>query len=379
VADTYDVGGYGRMLADHERRDAYARALEAAVRPGSVVLDLGTGTGFFALLAARLGARRVYGIEPAGAIETARKAVRENGMDGRVELIQDLSTRVTLAERADVIVFDLRGVLPAFQGAVATVADARERLLAPGGVLIPRADRLMAAPIEAPVAWEEAAGPAEAHGVTLAAARAAALNLWTRGIFDPGQLLAEPRQWAEIDYTAVTHPDLRGAPAWTVAREGTAHGLAVWFRADLGFGAGFDTGPGNTTIYQTAFWPWPRPVKLAPGDRVRAELSARHVGGDYVWSWDSEILREGQPPLAFRQSTFPASLPSPARLRKRHDGFRAALGEGGRVDAYVLSRMDGSATLGEIARELLGRFPGRFTSWEAALAHAGRLSEQYAE
>jgi protein arginine N-methyltransferase 1 len=379
VADTYDVGGYGRMLADRERRDAYCRALEAAVRPGSVVLDLGTGTGFFALLAARLGARRVYGIEPANAIVTARQAVRENGMEGRVELIQEHSTRVTLAERADVIVFDLRGVLPAFRDAVATIADARERLLAPGGVLIPRADRLMAAPIEAPAAWDEAAGPERAHGVDLGAAQRAALNLWTRGIFEPGQLLAEPREWAAIEYATVVDPDLRGTPGWTVAREGTAHGLAVWFRTDLGFGAGYDTGPGNTTIYQTAFWPWPRPVRLAPGDTVRGELSARHVGGDYVWSWSTDVHRQGEPPLAFRQSTFAASLPSPARLRKRADGYRAALGDDGRMDAYVLSRMDGSATLGEIARELHERFPARFASWEAALAHVGRLSEQYAE
>jgi len=379
MADDFSLAGYGLMLADTQRREAYCRALEASVHPGSVVLDLGTGTGFFALLAARLGARRVYGIDPSDTIMVAREAARDNGVDDRVEFIQEHSTRVTLPERADVIVFDLRGALPMFRDGVAAIADARQRMLAPGGVLIPRADTLLAAPIEAPATWEGAAGPVEMRGVTLAAARRAAFGRWTRDRFDPGQLLAEPREWGVLDYATITRSDVAGAPEWTVAREGTAHGLAVWFRADLGFGAGFDTGPGTGTIYQTAFWPWPRPVQLAPGDRVRARLQARRMGEDHLWSWDSEVLREGQPPLAFRQSTFPASLPSPARLRKRHDGFRAALGEDGRVDAYVLSRMDGSATLGEIARELQARFPGRFATWEAALAHAGRLSEQYSE
>ncbi|HEX9938005.1 MAG TPA: hypothetical protein VGB15_12815, partial [Longimicrobium sp.] len=84
-------------------------------------------------------------------------------------------------------------------------------------------------------------------------------------------------------------------------------------------------------------------------------------------------------PLSFRQSTFVATLPSPTRLRRRADGFRPTLGDNGRIDAYVLGRMDGSATLGEIARELAERFPARFPTWEAALAHVGRLSEQYAE
>lgn len=379
MGETYNVSGYGRMLADTVRREAYARALEAAVRPGSVVIDLGTGTGFFAVLAARLGARRVIGIEPSDSISVARQAARENGVSDRVELIQALSTRVSLDERADVIVFDLRGVLPPFEHVAATLADARERLLAPGGVLIPLRDTLFAAPIEAADAWESNAGPAQAHGVSLGAARRAALNLWTRGIFEPTQLLAPAQAWAEMDYHTLVHPDVAGTVEWTAERAGTAHGLAVWFHAELGHGVTYHSGPGNTTIYQTAFWPWPEPVALAPGDRVRAELSGRLVGGEYVWGWNTVIERREQPPLAFRQSTFLATVPSPTRLRKRGDGFAPTLAEEGRIDAYVLGRMDGSATLGEIARELRERFPARFSTWEAALAHVGRLSESYAE
>lgn len=379
MSETYNVGGYGRMLADPVRREAYCRALEAAVRPGSVVIDLGTGTGFFAVLAARLGARRVIGIEPSDSIRVARQSARENGVADRVELVQDLSTRVSLDERADVIVFDLRGVLPPFQQVAASIADARERLLAPGGVLIPLRDTLLAAPVEAEDAWESNAGPARAHGVSLDAARRAALNLWTRGIFDPAQLLASPRAWGEMDYRTLAAPDVGGTVEWTVERAATAHGLAVWFQADLGHGVTFHSGPGNTTIYQTAFWPWQKPVALAPGDRVRAELSARLVAGEYLWSWNTTVERRGEAPLEFRQSTFQATVPSPSRLRKRADGFAPALGPDGRIDAYVLGRMDGSATLGEIAREVRERFPGRFVTWEAALAHVGRLSETYAE
>jgi len=379
MARMYTVSGYGRMVADTVRRDAYCRALEAAVRPGSVVLDLGTGTGFFAVYAARLGARRVIGIDPSDAIHVARQVVRDNGVEDRVELIQTLSTRLSLPERADVIVFDLRGVLPPLEHGVAALADARERLLAPGGVLIPCSDVLYAAPVESAEAWENAAGPAESRGVRLHAAQRAAVNLWTRGVFEPGQLLAPGVAWSEMDYRTLTHPDVAGAPEWTVRRGGTAHGLAVWFRAQLGGGAWFDTGPGYPSLYQTAFWPWPRPVRLAPGDRVRAELSARLAGDDYVWSWNSEILRQGEAPLAFRQSTFHTIVPSPSRLRKRADSFVPALGDDGRVDAYALGRMDGSATLGEIARELRERFPARFATWEAALAHVGRLSDTYAE
>jgi protein arginine N-methyltransferase 1 len=376
---TYSVVSYGRMVADHTRLDAYDRALEATVRPGSVVLDIGTGTGVFALLACRHGARRVYAVEPADAIRTARLVARENGFEDRIEFIQDVTTRVTLSERADVIVTDLRGVLPAFQGIVATLADARERLLAPGGVIIPRTDTLMAAPVEWPEAWDDVAGPRTVHGFDFTAAQRKAVNEYTRGRVEPERLLAPAAAWAVLDYRTVTDADVRGTAEWTAARAGMAHGLAVWFQAELVEGIGFGSGPGTHTIYQTAFFPWTQPLPLAPGDRVRAELQARLVAGDYVWVWNSTIERAGEPPMEFRQSTFLANPPSPERLRRRADGHLPTLGEEGRIDAYALSRMDGSIALGEVARELRERFPARFPTWEAALAHVGRLSEQYAE
>ena len=60
------------MCADAVRNQAYRRALEAAVREQSVVLDVGTGTGLLARYAARAGARRVYAIEQSPIAEIAR-------------------------------------------------------------------------------------------------------------------------------------------------------------------------------------------------------------------------------------------------------------------------------------------------------------------
>src|SRR5688572_21352901 len=100
----YSVSDYGTMIADRVRVSAFAKALELAIRRDSVVLDLGTGTGIFALLACRLGARRVFAVEPDGVIEVARETARANGYEDRIEFIQALSTRVTLPERATVLV-----------------------------------------------------------------------------------------------------------------------------------------------------------------------------------------------------------------------------------------------------------------------------------
>jgi predicted RNA methylase len=84
----YGLHNYGALIADRGRTHAYADSLKRLVTPGSVVVDIGTGTGIRALLAARLGARKVYAIEVHDEIQLGRAIASENRLDGRVEFIQ---------------------------------------------------------------------------------------------------------------------------------------------------------------------------------------------------------------------------------------------------------------------------------------------------
>jgi len=198
----YNISAYGKMIADAPRIDAYVSALRQAIKPDSVVVDLGSGPGFFAILACRLGARRVFAIEPSNAIQVGRDAAREYGINDRIEFIQELSTKVTLPEQADVIVSDLRGVLPWFQQSIASIIDARSRFLRPGGVLIARHDRLWAAVVEVPARYAEIVEPWEAngHGIALSSGRNLAVNVWTKLRVQQENLLGQPALWHELDY-----------------------------------------------------------------------------------------------------------------------------------------------------------------------------------
>src|SRR5262245_12583417 len=136
------------MIADRARMQAYTEALRRVVTPDSVVIDIGTGAGVFALLACRFGARRVYAIEPNNIIYVEQEIAAANGYDDRIQFIQDMSDKVTLPERGNVIISDIRGILPLFGTHIPSIIDARERLLAPDGVLIPQQDALWAAVVE---------------------------------------------------------------------------------------------------------------------------------------------------------------------------------------------------------------------------------------
>src|SRR5439155_6787570 len=155
----YSVADYGKMIADGCRMRAYSGALKRAITSDSCVLDIGAGTGILSLLACQYGARKVYAVEPSSAIAIAEEAARANGFADRMECIQALSTDIRLPQKADVIVSDLRGVLPLFQQHLPSIVDARSRLLAPSGNLIPKRDVLWAAVVETPRRYDQLMKP----------------------------------------------------------------------------------------------------------------------------------------------------------------------------------------------------------------------------
>ena len=91
------------MLNDRTRTSGYLASIGKAVRRGDVVLDIGTGTGIYAIAAARAGARHVYAVEAGRIAKAARTLFEANGVADRITLIRGLSTRITLPERADVL------------------------------------------------------------------------------------------------------------------------------------------------------------------------------------------------------------------------------------------------------------------------------------
>jgi protein arginine N-methyltransferase 1 len=379
----YSLSGYSSFIADRVRTDAYALALRQAIRPGCVCLDIGTGTGFFAVLACHLGARTVIAVEPDDAIHVAREVAAANGCAGRITFIQDLSTRVHLEERADVIVSDLRGVLPLLGYHLPSLTDARRRLLAPGGTLIPRRDTLWAALVEAPVQYARAVplGDESPHGVNMKAARSRVVNSWCKARLKPEHLLAAPCQWGSLDYADLEGANVRGEAAWTVERPGTGHGLLLWFDATLVEGVGYSTAPGQPELsYGQGFFPWVHPVPLAAGDQVEITLRADLVGADYVWCWDSRVYAggpAGRVKFAFRQSTFFGASLDAGQLRKRAAGHRVELNENGQIDRFILTLMDTADSVGDIARKVAERFPRDFPTWQDALTQVGELAEKY--
>ncbi len=375
----YTVHDYGRMIVDEVRMAAYVAALRAAVKPGSVVIDLGAGTGIFSLYACRFGAKKVYAIETNDAIDIARQLAAANGYADRIEFIQALSTEVELPERADVIVSDLRGSLPLFGQHLESLFDARTRLLTPGGVLIPMEDELVASLVEVEDLHEKVLTPwvSPLDGFDLSAG----LPAVTGGVHQDkitltqAQLLTPPKTWASITYGNSPPPVVAGRVSVEASRSGTAHGVALWFDAKLGPGVGFTNAPGSTAIYGRSLYAFPYAVRVEAGDQISLDIVAQKTTDDYLWSLVTEIGGvAGKPRAEFRQSswlTLPArrAFPSHARLGKR-----------GRLALAVLQAMDGTADPSELADRVRAQLPEMLgVNHEALPALVRHIVAEYAD
>ena len=380
----YNFPLYGDLIADAARTRPYVEALRRAVTPDSVVLDLGAGaTAFFAMLACRFGARRVFAVEVDDAIQVALETARVNGFEGRIEFVHGRSSEVSLPEPVDIVISDLHGLLPLNDDAIPTLVDVRQRLLAPGGVFIPARETLWVAGVDAPNlsdthvdSWR-----AEPYELDLGPARDIMLNRVSRDLARPDQVRLEPQRWTTLDYATVTDPNVRGRFAWVAGEATTIHGWCVWFDAELGDGIELSNRPGAPeTVFGNGFLPLSRSVSLERGDHVTVDLRAELVTGAYVWRWNTTVRggsADSVPKASFRQSTLFGVPLSAASLGRRAATHVPTFGPDAEVDRHVLEAMADGRSLGAIAQALLTRFPGRFSRFEAALDRVGDLSVRY--
>jgi protein arginine N-methyltransferase 1 len=114
AAWNFENGNHEQMRDDQRRTPLYYAAIRSRLQQAQgelTVLDLGTGPfALLALEAARCGAKKVYAIEadPLSAAK-ARDAVSAAGFSEVVEVVEGISTQVTLPEKVDVLVSETVG------------------------------------------------------------------------------------------------------------------------------------------------------------------------------------------------------------------------------------------------------------------------------
>ena len=352
------------------RLHQYERALAATVRPGDVVLDLGTGAGLLALLACRAGASLVHAVESSDATQLAELLVGASGVADRIRIVRLRSSRLTLADRVDVVVADIHDTFGLEAGGLATLFDARDRLLKPGGILVPRAVRLVVAPAEAPrlYARDIDVWRTRVAGVDLSPLRPLSVNHVHATRFEPGDLLAPPIELTSVDLRSATGRLLAGEVQATIARAGTLHGVCGAFVTTLADDVTLSNVPGDsgTSNFAQALFPIEEPVRVSTGDRVGMALDT--LDGE-VARWRIEVRGvDGTPRARFEHSTLQTMPLSPATLRRRDQDYRPGLTGLGAVERALLDRIDGRTPAAELEAWLAAHFSDLLPSRREAAA-----------
>jgi protein arginine N-methyltransferase 1 len=245
-------------------------------------------------------------------------------------------------------------------------------------MMIPVRDTIWAALVRDEKLHDSYVGPWERHGFDLHNFRRRATNLWKKELTPADHLVTPPQTWATLDYSTLESYDVEGAASWTISSDTTAHGMAAWFDTTLIEGVEFSNAPGlPEAIYGRAFFPWPDPVELRAGDDVTVKLRAKFAGEKYIWSWETSVLRGGRREVHFQQSDFLGEPVVPSELRKRLPQYRPCLTEAGEIERQILARIDGQASIEEIARDLYATVAERFRSLDEARQAVADVSQRF--
>lgn len=362
---TYSVEMFAKMFTKQQRHTSYCEALRRTIKQGDVVIDIGTGIGVYAMEAARLGARKVFAVEPNPLVRLGPALAAANGFaPDHIEFYEMFSTEFEPPEQADVIFADLRGRTPLYAGNVPALYDAATRLLKPGGVLIPQRDLVSAALVACPSGgsdwWDHWNG--NPFGFDLSPALELQMSRVLAAAVRSEQMLSAPELVADIRYGVDPVVDIVHHWRTEATADGTVAGIASWFDGTLVPGVTVSNGPHvPPSVYGGAFLGFTEPFAVRTHEQIEVGLNVRFVGGEYEWSWSAGRVDDSG---HVRQRSVGSSLlgtpMTPRSLALLHDDRTVESTARLQADALGLRLLAAGSSVGEVADRLHAEFPETF-------------------
>lgn len=265
------------MLNDEQRNLAFEKALANAITKETVVLDIGSGTGLLAMMAARAGAKETITCEMVAPLAAlARETIERNGLADRIISLDKKSTSLVVGYqmtcKANLLVTETVDCGLLGEGIVSSIAHARAHLLTEDAQIVPCT--------------------ATVYGMVVESSRLRNLNSVQRAVGFDVSLINRfataryfPVRLAAFDYTPLTEPfevfhfDFANGKIVPERKTITVRGLRdgvgqcaiFWFDMQLDQTISISNEPGSTTHWEQALQCLDREVPIRAGETVVIE------------------------------------------------------------------------------------------------------------
>ncbi len=254
------------LLGQKSRLDKFNQAIRQIVKPNDYVVDIGTGSGILAIMAAKAGAERVSAIDiNQESLDYARKAAALNGVADKIEFIKGHFSDFIPTERADVVICEMLSSILLIEQQVPASLHAVDKILKPEGFIIPQKVTIYTVPVESSVmaerfSFEQLRFPSVVQTVSSEAAR----DLADIQVLDEFDLTNPPSDFS-VDKQLTFH----------IVNNGIIHGLAGFFESVI-----FK----DIKLYMEDGWkqlfiPIKKPVKTKMGDEFKFRVV--YTPGEY--------------------------------------------------------------------------------------------------
>lgn len=282
--DSYShFGIHEEMLKDEVRTISYRDAIyqNKHLFQGKVVLDVGCGTGILSMFAARSGAKLVIGVDMSGIIEQAKVIVKDNGLDDKIVLLRGKMEEVVLpVEKVDIIISEWMGYFLLYESMLDTVLYARDRYLAPDGLMFPDKATMYICGIEdADYKNKKINFWDDVYGFNMRCIKDIAMREPLVDTVEPHSVVTEACAFKSIDILSVKKEELTFQVPFemTAKRDDYVHAFVVYF--DIWFSCChkpvyFSTGPhAKYTHWKSTVFYFNGEIPINTGEKIIGHLS----------------------------------------------------------------------------------------------------------
>jgi type II protein arginine methyltransferase len=274
ISGTVPTWHFG-IVRDEIRNAAYDTALRSAISPGARVLEIGTGSGLLAMMAARAGAAQVVTCEMVPAIaEQARGIVASNGYADRVRVVAKksgaLDVEADLGGPADILVSEIVSNDLLGEEVLSAHEHAMRHLLKPGAQVIPASGTVRVA------LAQSGREPRLSHlndvsGFDLSGLAALARPVRHMSVGDDRLVLrSEAGDLFHFDFATAAYCRPAGAEVHLTAQDGLVDGIVQWIMLQMDAETRYENRPtpGAKSCWAVLFHPLAQPLETVAGQQV---------------------------------------------------------------------------------------------------------------